>query len=290
MVNKTLGRGFDVLIPKDLDASILEEDKHRVQKVLIDEVVPNPAQPRRQVDQAALNELISSVKLHGILQPIIVVREAGGNGYRIVAGERRWRAAKAAGLANIPAIVRTLQELEEVELALIENVQRVDLSPLEQALAVYKLQHQFNLGLEEIARKLGKAPSTISNLSRLLQLPESVSQALQNGKITEGHARAILSLKRWPDKQQELLGCILNNGWTVRQAEQFAVAAKKGANTAKASGSTASENSLTKKLSQSLGAPVRIKHTASGGQLIINFANDQQLKELSQKIYTPQKQ
>src|SRR5213078_1765520 len=106
----------------------------------------------------------------GVLQPIIVVRSA--NGYQIVAGERRWRAAKAAGLKNVPSIIRSLEELEQIELALIENIQRVDLSPLEQALSVYKLQHQFNLELEKIAQKLGKAPSTVSNIARLLQLPD----------------------------------------------------------------------------------------------------------------------
>lgn len=282
MANKTLGRGFEALIPKDLDTSILEEDKHRVQKLLIVDIIPNPSQPRRQVDQTALGELTESVKQHGILQPIIVVRE--GSIYRIVAGERRWRAAKAAGLSNIPAIVRSLAELEEVELALIENVQRVDLSPLEQALAVYKLQQQFSLSLEQIARKLAKAPSTISNLTRLLQLPETASEALRSGKISEGHARAILSLKDWPNKQEELLQGILNNTWTVRQAEQFAAATKKGASVNKASGATASQNPLTRNLSKKLNAPVRIKNTAKGGQLIISFKDEQQLKEIAKKI------
>jgi ParB family chromosome partitioning protein len=129
---QSLGKGFDILIPKDIDQTILEEDKHRVQRVLIDDVLPNPDQPRREFDLSALNELATSIKKHGVLQPIIVVR--AGKGYRIVAGERRWRAAKSANLGHIPAIVRSLEELEQIELALIENVQRVDLSPLEQAL------------------------------------------------------------------------------------------------------------------------------------------------------------
>jgi ParB family chromosome partitioning protein len=227
MARQSLGRGFDILMPTNIDKTILEEDKNRVQKLLIQDIIPNPDQPRREMDAKALAELTGSIKQHGILQPIIVVRDKSKTGYRIVAGERRWRAATAAELTHIPAIVRSLEELEQVELSLIENIQRVDLSPLEQAMSVYRLQHQFSLALEQIAEKLGKAPSTISNLTRLLQLPDSARLALQEGKISEGHARAILSLKGNKTKQEELLSCILNNGWTVRQAEQFATATKR---------------------------------------------------------------
>jgi ParB family chromosome partitioning protein len=200
---QSLGRGFDALIPKDLDQSMLEEDKNRIQNLLISDIRPNPDQPRREFDSKALEELSLSIKSHGVMQPIIVVQD--NKGYKIVAGERRWRAAKAAELKNMPAIVRS----------------RVDLSPLEQALAVYRLQQQFNLTLDQIAQKLGKAVSTVSNLGRLLQLPEAARQALRSGQITEGHARAILALKGNEAKQKELLDCILNNKWTVRQAEEF---------------------------------------------------------------------
>jgi ParB family chromosome partitioning protein len=284
MAKQSLGRGFDILIPKDVDKSILEEDKHRVQKILIEDIIPNPEQPRREFDEQSLSELATSIKRHGVLQPIIVMRDENGDKYNIVAGERRWRASKSAGLSHIPAIVRSLEELERVELALIENIQRVDLSPLEQALSVYKLQQQFNLALEDVAKKLGKAPSTISNLTRLLQLPEQAREALRSGKISEGHARAILALKGNSSKQDELLGCILNNGWTVRQAEQFVTSTKKGADSTKAKGSTASESALTMGISAQLGAPVKIKHTAKGGQLIISFKSDDELNELVVKI------
>ena len=278
----SLGRGFDLLIPKDLDVSILSEDKNRVQKILIQDIKPNPDQPRRNIDQKALAEMTLSIKRHGVLQPIIVVR--AGQGYRIVAGERRFRAAQAAGLADMPAIVRSLQELEEVELSLIENIQRVDLSPLEQALSVYRLQHQFNLGLEQIAAKLGKAPSTISNLTRLLQLPEAARTALSDGKISEGHARAILALKGDSSKQSELLRCILNNRWTVRQAEQFVVAARKGASSSAARTKTASETDLTKSVGKTLGTDVRVKHTAKGGQLIIAFKDEAELNRIADRL------
>src|SRR5581483_8181317 len=133
MAKQSLGRGLDALLPKDLDTSMMEEDQHRVQKILVQDIQANPQQPRREFDQAALAELAESIKRHGVLQPIIVVKAGGG--YRIVAGERRWRAAKAAGLNKLPAIVRSLRELEQIELSLIENIQRVDLSPLEQALS-----------------------------------------------------------------------------------------------------------------------------------------------------------
>jgi len=281
---QSLGRGFDTLIPKDLDTSILEEDKHRVQKILITDIVPNPGQPRRSFDKTALAELTESIKSHGVVQPIIVVRGKGTSGYQIVAGERRWRAAQSAKLTHMPAIVRSLAELEQIELSLIENVQRVDLSPLEQALAVYQLQQQFNLALDDVAKKLGKAPSTVSNLTRLLQLPKDARQALSENKISEGHARAILALKADAPKQDELLRYILNNTWTVRQAEQFAVAAKKGSSSNLAKGRTATETELTRRLSKHLGYGVKIKHTAKGGQIVIAFRDEQDLDRLAQKL------
>lgn len=284
MARQSLGRGFDALIPKDIDRSLLTDDSERVQKLLIKDVYPNPDQPRREFEDAAHAELTASVKQHGVLQPIIVVRSQDQNGYRIVAGERRWRAAKAAKLEQIPAIVRSLRELEEIELSLIENIQRVDLSPLEQALSVYKLQQQFNLALDSIAAKLGKAPSTISNLTRLLQLPEEAMKALREGQISEGHARAILALKGDDAKQLELLRCILNNKWTVRQAEQFVLAAKKGANTETAKQNTSQENEITKQLAKKLHTDVKIKRTAKGGQLIIGFSSDDELQSLANSL------
>lgn len=279
---QSLGRGLGALFSEDLDRSILQEDNERVQKILISDIAPNPEQPRREFDQTALNELAASIQQHGILQPIIVVRTNGG--YQIIAGERRWRAAGIAKLTHVPAIVRSLKELEQIEMSLIENIQRVDLSPLEQALSVYKLQQQFNLGLEEIAKKLGKANSTISNLTRLLQLPDDAREALRVGKITEGHARAILSLKGMGDKQTELLRSILNNGWTVRQAEQFATAAKRGADAQAARTRTASETELTRQIGQKLGTKVQIKHTAKGGQLIVRFDSDEHLSQIARKL------
>jgi ParB family chromosome partitioning protein len=275
---QSLGRGFDALIPTDLDQGMLEEDKNRVQNLLITDIYPNPQQPRREFDQSSLGELARSIKSHGVMQPIIVVQS--DKGYRIVAGERRWRAAQSAKLKNIPAIVRSLEELEEIELSLIENIQRVDLSPLEQALAVYRLQQQFNLTLDQIAEKLGKAASTVSNLGRLLQLPEPAREALRGGKISEGHARAVLSLKGYEAKQAELLSCILDNNWSVRQAEDFAKEVKSHVQ----EGQNSDFSSLADGISTKLGAKVSIKPNKRGGQIIIPFKNAQDLERISQTL------
>ena len=280
MARQTLGRGFDSLIPKDLDPSILQEDEGRIQKLLIQDIIPNPDQPRRQFEATGLAELADSIKRYGVLQPIVVVRHGKTGQYQIVAGERRWRAANAAKLSRIPAIVRSLEELEQVELALIENVQRVDLSPMEQALAVLKLQQQFNLTLDDIAKKLGKAPSTISNLTRLLQLPEEASQALRDGRISEGHARAILALRADVSLQEALLSSILNNKWTVRQAEDYVLRHRRITRGSQ----NYDEDALVENLSGKLGAQVKIKHASKGGQIIIAFKDGDHLNHITDSL------
>jgi ParB family chromosome partitioning protein len=275
---QTLGRGFDALIPKDLDPSLLAEEGERVQKLLIQDIVPNRDQPRREFDSKELGELAESIKQHGILQPIIVVRH--GNQYKIVAGERRWRAAGLAKQKSVPAIVRSLEELDQLELALIENIQRVDLSPLEQALAVLKLQQQFNMSLDQISKKLGKASSTVSNLTRLLQLPEPARQDLREGNISEGHARAILALKGDESKQLELLRCIKDNKWTVRQAEEYVLRSKQSNRRL----SQVEEKLVLDDLSKKISRKVAIKHTAKGGQLIIPFKDKLDLDRVIQSL------
>ena len=275
----SLGRGFESLIPTTLDTEIITDQQERVQNVLISDIIPNPDQPRRDFSQQELGELADSIRRHGVLQPIIIVRH--GKQYKIVAGERRWRAAQIAEMKHIPAIVRSLEELEQIELALVENIQRVDLSPLEQALSIYTLQTQFNLALEDIAKKLGKAMSTVSNTARLLQLPDAAKDALKQGIISEGHARAILALKDYPAKQIELLNFITKNKWSVRQAEQFVLATRKGEKTDKAQKSVLSETPVTKKITKSIGYPVRVRRTAKGGQLVIDFKNEDDLKKIS---------
>jgi len=281
-MNKGLGKGFDVLIPADFDETILTDVNDRVQKLLISDIQPNPDQPRRIFDVQALNELAVSIKRYGILQPLIVSPQ--DNTYVLVAGERRWRAAQLAGLEYIPAIVRKREELEQLEIALIENVQRVDLAPLEQAVSIEKLHQQFNFSYQAIADRLGKAHSTIHNIVRLLNLPPNARKSLQEGEISEGHARAILALKSSAEKQAELLKLIIKNSWTVRQAEQFVTSVKQGTEVTRATKATVAETSATKTLGIKLKTKVSLKRTAKGGRLEIHYKSDDELEGLMDRL------
>ncbi len=275
-----LGKGLDALIPKDFDSTVLLDKKERIQNVSVLEIQPTIDQPRRQFDETALNELAASIARYGILQPLIVTPSKDGV-YHIIAGERRWRAAKKAGLKQLPVIIRSSKELERLEIALIENVQRVDLSPIEQAVSIERLHQQFNIGYSDIAERLGKATTTVNNIVRLLQLPEAARKALEAKRITEGHARSILALKNNPERQHRLLELIEGQGWSVRQAEQFVTAHKQGADTiAKAKAKTTSQTPETKNLTKKLGYPVSLRRTARGGRLEIHFKNDQELDRL----------
>ena len=282
-LSKGLGKGFDALLPSNFDQSLLLDSKDRVQKLAISDIQPNPDQPRRHFDQTALQELAASIKRYGILQPLIVSPDRG-NKYHLVAGERRLRAAEIAGLSEVPAIVRKREELERLEVALIENVQRVDLSPLEQAISIERLHQQFNISYKAIAERLGKALPTIHNTVRLLQLPDAARQALQDNEITEGHARAILALKNDAARQADLLKLIMANKWSVRQAEQFVTGYKGAKDSQAAKARTSTENEATKTLSKKLGAQVTLRHTAKGGRLEIHYKDDTDLDRLIQKL------
>jgi ParB family chromosome partitioning protein len=275
-----LGRGFEALISQDFDKSLLLTSEDRVEKIPVDQLEANPHQPRKHFDEAALSELASSIKRHGVIQPLVVTSVKNGK-YVLVAGERRWRASQQAGLKTVPAIVRDREELEQLEVALIENVQRVDLGPLEQAASIEKLYQQFSLSYDEIAKRLGKATSTVSNIARLLNLPENARDALASGQITEGHARAILSLKGDTARQDYLLKSIVSHGWNVRQAERFVTSVKQGVKENKeAHRRVETETPATKRLSTKLGTPVNIRRTAHGGKLEIAFKTDEELDRI----------
>ncbi len=281
-IKSGLGKGLEALIPKEFDSTLLQSSE-KVQTVPLREVNPNPEQPRKHFDEEALHELAASIKSHGIVQPLVVTKS--GTAYRIVAGERRWRAAKLAGLTEVPVIVRSLKQLEELEVAIIENVQRVDLSPLEQALSIERLHDQFSLSYGDIAKKLGKAVPTIHNTVRLLQLPNAAKEALQSKKISEGHARAILALKDAPDKQAELLDSIIKQGWSVRQAEQFVTGSRQAQHKPKAvKHHMATSNQQTQALSKQLKTQVSIKRTAKGGRLEVYFKDDNDLERIAQQL------
>ncbi|HVV67013.1 MAG TPA: ParB/RepB/Spo0J family partition protein [Candidatus Saccharimonadales bacterium] len=279
-----LGRGFDALISSDFDKSILLTSEDRIEKLPVKALQPGEHQPRTHFDESALQELAASIKRHGIVQPLVVTPEKNGS-YSLVAGERRWRAAQLAGLDSVPAIVRQRKDLEQLEIALIENVQRVDLSPLEQAVSIERLHEQFNLGYDEIAKRLGKATSTVSNTVRLLQLPKPAQEALAKQQITEGHARSLLALKGDQKRQEYLLQTIISQGWSVRQAERFVSSVKAGVReTKKAQARVQTETKETKRLSKKLGAPVNVRRTAKGGKLEITFASDEELTRIINQL------
>ncbi len=279
-----LGKGFDALLPQDFDKTFLLGEEERIQKIAVEGLEPNTHQPRRHFDETALGQLADSVKQYGILQPL-VVSPLGAGRFEIIAGERRWRAAKSAGLSTVPAIVRTSQELERLEIAIVENVQRVDLSPLEQADSIERLHELFGQAYEDIAKRLGKATSTINNIVRLIQLPDDAKVALRESKISEGHARAILALKKWPEKQAELLSAILTQGWSVRQAERYVVSVRDGFRDTKATKERMrTQTPATRQLSKKIGAPVQIRRTAKGGKLEIVFKSDDQLEQIMQQL------
>lgn len=274
-----LGRGFGALIPQTFDPALLTDENERIHRLAVDSLTPNPEQPRTIFDETALSELADSIRQYGIVQPLVVAPVDGG--YHIIAGERRWRAAQKAGLKAVPAVVRTAQQQEKLELAILENVQRVDLSPLETAVSVERLHQQFNLTYGDIAKRLGKAETTVHNTVRLLQLPPDARQALAGGEISEGHARQVLALKDRPEAQAELLRLIMQNGWSVRQAERYVSSLKAGVKeAAKAEERVSGDSPETERLSQHFGTSVRIHRTAKGGRVEIAFSSDEQLSQL----------
>lgn len=281
-MSNRLGRGFDALIPQNFDSSLLEEGSEKVSKLPVGSLLANPEQPRTIFDEDELAGLASSIKEHGVLQPLVVTPH--DDKYYIIAGERRWRAAKKAGLKTVPAIIRSAEQLERLELALVENVQRVNLSPLEQAASIAYLKDQFSLDFAAIGKRLGKAATTVQNTARLMQLSDAGKQALRDKQISEGHARTILGLKD-VSAQDQLLKLIVQHSWSVRQAERYVVAQRQGATTAaKAKAKVATSTAETKKISRVLGTKVAIRRTAKGGKLEIGFADDKELQRITRLL------
>lgn len=288
---KGLGRSFSSLIPTELfdesfDPTAAQDDKvSDLRTIKVDQITADPNQPRRTFDEDALVELAASIKEHGVVQPIVVTPK--DNGYQIVAGERRWRASKLAGLDKIPALVRTLTDQHKLELSLIENLQRKDLNALETATAYLKLRDQFNLNLEQIGRRVGgKSVSSISNTLRLLRLPADVRQAIAEGRLTEGQARPMVGLD--DAMISELLPIILKEDWSARRVEQFIVQLKKDgvpAGPKKAAAVQAPYESDTKRLAKRLKADIRVKTNAKGsGQIVIRFKNDDDFQRIQKLL------
>ncbi|MEK7625729.1 MAG: ParB/RepB/Spo0J family partition protein [Patescibacteria group bacterium] len=278
-MSKGLGKQFGSLMPDNFDDSILVDKKDRVKNLLISDIFPNPDQPRRDFEAESIKELAQSIKQYGILQPLIVTPEGGK--YMIIAGERRFRAASLANLEFLPALIRSSEELERLEIGLIENVQRVDLSPLDQAVSIARLNEQFNVDYKEVAKRLGKAHTSILNIVRLLQLTDEAKKALSEGKITEGHAKALLAIKDNPELLNTILQKVLKGKLSVRSTESL-VKQTTTENKIKASKKTNDDYKEKLKPLQSIfGSKVAIANKSRGkGMVTISFQNKKELEKI----------
>jgi ParB family chromosome partitioning protein len=275
-----LGRGLGTFIPTETVAAVSGQD------VDIDAVGPNPHQPRQHIDDERLAELTESIRTHGILQPLLVTRVAGDEvAYRIIAGERRWRAARAAGLTRVPVVVKETTPGEQLELALVENVQRADLSPLEEAAAYRQLAGEFGLTQEQIAGRVGRSRVAIANTLRLLNAPPELKAALTAGRITEGHVRALLGLKSAAE-QVEALALVERQGLTVRQTEEL-IRRWLAAGLPKHPTPTPRPpdfDRLEDRFRRALGTRVTLQKSRKGGRVVIHFFSDDELDGIYRQI------
>jgi ParB family chromosome partitioning protein len=287
MTKKTgLGRGLDALIPAGELApeSQISPVTSGFETLPIASINRNPRQPRSQMDQEELAELAASIRENGILQPLIVTPADELDKYTLIAGERRLLAAGMAGLENVPVIVREASDQQRLELALIENVQRTDLTPLEAAEAYRQLADDFNLSHEQIAQQLGKSRVAITNTLRLLKLPEDVRQSLANGKITEGHARALLSLPN-PQAQSAVMQTVIKHELNVRKTEDLV--RKFLGHRPPSLEKPAPQPDVTyleERLRQRLGTRVNLRPRKNGGTLVIHYYSDEELDALILRI------
>jgi len=281
MTRKTgLGRGLDALIPTTEETPA----EGGVSQISVEQIAPNPRQPRQRFDDQAMVELTASIRQHGVLQPLLVTFDENTAQYTLVAGERRLIAARQAGLQKVPAIVRQASEQQRLELALIENVQRADLNPLEAAEAYRQLNDEFGLPHDEIALQVGKSRTAITNTLRLLKLTPSARQALSENRISEGHARALLSLPT-PQAQNAALQVVLARELNVRQTEDLVRSLSGQKPPAHAKPLPAPETlALEEKLRSYLGTRVSLNRRQKGGTLTIHFYSDEELNALVEAI------
>lgn len=253
-----------------------------VVEVPVGKIIPNPHQPRTDFDQRRLAELADSIRQHGVLQPLVVTQKAKDE-YELIAGERRLQASKLAGKERVPVIIKKVSEQAKLELALIENIQRHDLNPIEEARAYKKMQDLFSLTQEEVAKRSGKSRSAVANSMRLLGLPVEIQRALAEGRISEGHARTILAIVN-PEKQRALFQLILKDQLTVRQAEDKVRQVTVGTHQRKLRAVDPELDQAQQKLSESLGTKVKIKKSRTGGQIIIDFYADEEYQSLMARL------
>ena len=272
-----LGRGLEAILA---DNSVSEgASGSGVIKVKLMDIEPNRDQPRKNFDEKALSELADSISVHGVLQPLLV-RPLPDSGYQLVAGERRWRASRLAGLTEVPVIVKELTDSEVAEIALVENLQRENLDPIEEANGYRELGERFGYTQEKIAEIVGKSRSAVANALRLLNLPPQIMELVASGRISTGHAKLILSLED-DDKKAELAGLIVNTGISVRDAERYVRSASKAQKTpSKPKKRNPYYDEAELALGQVLGRKVRITKSAKRGVLEIEFFDDADLKKL----------
>jgi ParB family transcriptional regulator, chromosome partitioning protein len=275
MSERGLGRGLGALIPRVPSVGLRE--------VPVDAIRPNPWQPRTHFDEDELEELAQSIREHGVLQPVLVSQQQDGS-YQLITGERRWRAVKRAGMTTVPAMVKEVTPQASLELALVENIQRRDLNPLEEAAAFRALLDEHGLTQEQLGQRIGKSRVAITNTLRLLHLPEEVREALGNGSITEGHARAIL-MANGESARLRLLERVLQQHLSVRDTE--ALAREMNASRERSSARAAPDpdvDRLEDAFRQALGTRVRLVKGRRGGRLVITFFSDDELQGLYERL------
>src|ERR1700741_1834684 len=282
MNRKALGRGLGALLSSDSTIELSAEPS----EVEIDSIVPGPMQPRTHFDESSLESLADSIRSHGIVQPLLVRRR--GEGYELIAGERRWRAAKLAGIARVPVVVKDVPDESLLEIALIENIQRENLNPIEEAQAYKKLIETVGLTTEALATRVGSDRSYITNYLRLLKLPADVQQLVKEGRLSTGHARAILALSD-ADLQRRIARQIIDGGLSVRATEQLVQKASENKPARKpAPPPDPNIKAAETKLRRALGTQVKILQAADGkGKLEISFFNTQELDRIYNLLVPP---
>jgi ParB family chromosome partitioning protein len=276
---RALGRGLNALIPAT-------ETQAGAAEIPVARVSPNPHQPRQSIAEESLAELAASIREHGVIQPLVVTQV--GDEYQLIAGERRWRAAQLAGLTTIPAIIKETTPQQMLELALVENVQRADLNPLEEAGAYRQLMDDFGLTQEEVAARVGKSRTAVANIVRLLRLPDEVKAALAANRISEGHARALLALPT-AQFQRQALDVIEARGLNVRQVEELVrrmqLEAEADESEAEAQPALSPQDrDVVDKFQARLGTRVNLVRSKKGGRLVIHFYSEEELQAIYEAI------
>ncbi|GAC1512379.1 MAG: ParB/RepB/Spo0J family partition protein [Chloroflexota bacterium] len=271
---KALGRGLDVLMPAT--------ERSGLQEIDLDRIEPNPHQPRQYFEPQALEELAASIREHGIVQPLVVAG-IGDDRYRLVIGERRWRASQLAGLERVPVVVKDASDQETLEIALVENLQRADLNPLEEAQAYQRLTKDFGLTQQEVARQVGKSRAAVANTLRLLSLSPALKDAVIGQRISEGHARALLGLQD-EIHQNELLERVEQAGLTVRQTEEAVRHLLEAPRRATPAVVDPNVEALETDLRRALGTKVSLRHGAKGGRIVIEYYSDEEFQGLYDRL------